>query len=408
MHYLYVEPHVIVLSDKNNFLFYDTIANNHLQVKRDPGNQKIITKLLKSNSNYGIRLSKTDLQIKSISCLIQDLKDNFMGDLLSLENHSSLPANFRPIANFLRSSDKVNNYSFSYGDDVLEHLYELNIYLNDFCDRSCQYCNHAYKQVRFCYKQHPNRSISIDALKIIFNGIKNSSIKRLSFLGGNILNFEYLNVLFDFIGTSYGSKTTFYININHVNENWHVIKKIPLNIKIGLLISEIYDIDIIADCIEQFKTMGYQLEVSIIVKNEKEVDLYSKLKYEFIKLLPIYTNDNIDFFQKNIYLEEEDILKTPNKLRHFHAKQFINYNFFGSLTITPSGNVFSSFYFKKLGNITIESMPEIISREFKQKLAWNNVRSSFPCNDCIYQFLCPSPSNYEFAIGKPNLCRVKS
>lgn len=30
-----------------------------------------------------------------------------------------------------------------------------------------------------------------------------------------------------------------------------------------------------------------------------------------------------------------------------------------------------------------------------------------PCNACIYQWLCPSPSNYELAIGKPNLCHVK-
>ena len=36
------------------------------------------------------------------------------------------------------------------------------------------------------------------------------------------------------------------------------------------------------------------------------------------------------------------------------------------------------------------------------------VRDFTPCKDCIYQWLCPSPSNYEIVIGRSNLCYVKS
>lgn len=40
--------------------------------------------------------------------------------------------------------------------------------------------------------------------------------------------------------------------------------------------------------------------------------------------------------------------------------------------------------------------------------SWFNIRNQPPCNSCIYQWLCPPPSNYEIAIGRPNLCHVKN
>jgi hypothetical protein len=37
----------------------------------------------------------------------------------------------------------------------------------------------------------------------------------------------------------------------------------------------------------------------------------------------------------------------------------------------------------------------------------NTIRNQTPCDDCVYQWLCPSPSDYEIAISRPNLCHVK-
>lgn len=30
-----------------------------------------------------------------------------------------------------------------------------------------------------------------------------------------------------------------------------------------------------------------------------------------------------------------------------------------------------------------------------------------PCVECCNRYLCPSPSNYETALNKPNLCNIK-
>ena len=49
-----------------------------------------------------------------------------------------------------------------------------------------------------------------------------------------------------------------------------------------------------------------------------------------------------------------------------------------------------------------------VFQEMKQGKMWHWTRDSLPaCKECLYKYLCPSPSNYELVIGKPNLCHVK-
>jgi pseudo-rSAM protein len=59
-----------------------------------------------------------------------------------------------------------------------------------------------------------------------------------------------------------------------------------------------------------------------------------------------------------------------------------------------------------LGTID-DTVYSIVYKEFTDGKSWFKVRNLTPCKDCIFQWLCPSPSNYEIAIGRPNLCHVK-
>lgn len=407
MHFLYIEPHVIIFSNKYYVLFYDTLLYDHLLIKRECSNQKVLNRLIHGKTKFGINLSKRELQENSIINLKNSLRTKFMGDLLMVDEKLPTPVNFMPIANFQRSLDKINNYTFSYGDNVLTNLFELDIYLNNHCNINCDLCKYAYKQVRYCYKDPNPSGISIENLNMIFDNLKYSSINRINFLGGNIFDYEFLDSIYDLIDKN-KNIAYIYLNIDHVPENLHKLKHFPRFAKLVLLISGIHDIKEIISCYELLQKMDYKTEISIIVKNEKELKYYAGFKNETIKMLPVFDSKNINFFVKNVFINKSDILNTPNNLRHLHGKKFLNYNFFGKLSILPGGDVFSSFYLNCLGNINKKSISEIITMEFKRKMAWNKTRSTFPCNECVFQYLCPSPSNYEFAIGKPNLCKVTS
>ena len=49
---------------------------------------------------------------------------------------------------------------------------------------------------------------------------------------------------------------------------------------------------------------------------------------------------------------------------------------------------------------------KLIQKEIEEGKSWLRVRNQEPCNACIYQWLCPSPSDYEIMIGQTNLCHV--
>ena len=89
-----------------------------------------------------------------------------------------------------------------------------------------------------------------------------------------------------------------------------------------------------------------------------------------------------------------------------YKRQQINVHDFGKLTIDSQGNVFANINNSKIGNIS-EDLTQIIYNELHSGISWKRIRNNEPCNNCIYQYICPSPSNYEQVIGKNNLCTIK-
>ena len=80
---------------------------------------------------------------------------------------------------------------------------------------------------------------------------------------------------------------------------------------------------------------------------------------------------------------------------------------FGKINIMPNGDAYANLNYPSLGNIYTDSIYEIVSKEIEDGNSWLRIRNQTPYNDCIYQWLCPPPSNYEVVIGRPNLCHVK-
>jgi pseudo-rSAM protein len=139
-------------------------------------------------------------------------------------------------------------------------------------------------------------------------------------------------------------------------------------------------------------------------ETEQIIEQYQIEKYQ---LNPVYTGDNIGFFEENVFLTKEDILFTSMSIKDIFSKQAINMHDFGKINIMPNGDVYANLNHPLLGNIYANNIHEILHKEVEEGKSWLRVRNQVPCNTCIYQWICPSPSDYEIAIGYPNLCHVK-
>jgi len=138
-------------------------------------------------------------------------------------------------------------------------------------------------------------------------------------------------------------------------------------------------------------------------KAERFIKKYKILRFEY---KPIFEKNNITFFKDYIYLNNDDIKSIKLNKRAIFAHQALNTHDFGKLTIMPDGKVYANPHFPALGTID-DDIRELVYREMVNGTSWRRIRDMKPCCDCVYQWLCPSPSDYELAIGKPNLCHIK-
>jgi pseudo-rSAM protein len=151
---------------------------------------------------------------------------------------------------------------------------------------------------------------------------------------------------------------------------------------------------------------GWKFFVKSSLDFERVERICSELCLNNHEVKPVVTCDNLDFFHENVFLEKADLLNPKLCRREVFAHQALNTNDFGKLTIMTDGKVFANPYFPALGTIE-DDIRELIYRELTEGKSWLRIRNMEPCCKCVFQWLCPSPSDYELAIGKPNLCHIK-
>ena len=159
--------------------------------------------------------------------------------------------------------------------------------------------------------------------------------------------------------------------------------------------------------LDQTLPFEYIFEVSSSDDYQQAKVLVEEFSIEKYQLKPVYTGDNIDFFKEKVFLSKEDILSTSMSINDFFTNQSMNIYDFGKINIMPDGDIYANINHPVLGNIKTHSIYDVISKELEEGKSWLRVRNQQPCDTCLYQWHCPSPSNYEIEIGRPNLCHVQ-
>ena len=70
------------------------------------------------------------------------------------------------------------------------------------------------------------------------------------------------------------------------------------------------------------------------------------------------------------------------------------------------GRIYSDATAPSLGTID-DSIYDLIVRELQENYAWRKIRDSESRKNCVYQWLCPSPSSYERIAGKETVCTFR-
>ena len=154
---------------------------------------------------------------------------------------------------------------------------------------------------------------------------------------------------------------------------------------------------------DKFQKINWRIFISEEQEYRQQEEIIKLLEQETYEFIPVFTGKNIAFFKENVYLTNNDLKDIEISRKDIFMNQVLNSNYFGKLTIMSNGKVYAGTQMPAIGTIN-DSVQELVYKELTQGKSWLRIRDMEPCCDCVYQWLCPPPSDYELIIGSPNLC----
>ncbi|MBN1971944.1 MAG: hypothetical protein JW870_21510 [Candidatus Delongbacteria bacterium] len=136
-------------------------------------------------------------------------------------------------------------------------------------------------------------------------------------------------------------------------------------------------------------------------------EITNRFEIKTYKFRPYYSGSNIDFFEKNIFSNEEDILNQSYDMKTIYGNMKLNRNFYGKLFIDNFGKISISPNSESFG--TISDLDLFIRKLSTSNTMWFKTRNGIePCKSCLYADLCQPISDYELYMKKNDLCNIAS
>ena len=404
MKYLfYLEPYSFLFRNENEAVIYNTINSAYIPCLNmdNPYMQEILDAWEDSSNGYGIVINDAIINDHSIKKFIEEIRNSFSGDCIPWEPTQNKPYIFKPQL-FLNIDIRARNSPNALGVFVLHHLHEVTLYLPSGCKSGCKYCTEFYKQFNHCRLLNEGY-LQLGHYQNLLSLFQKNGIQKVNFIGGDLRNNRYLQALLNDNASS-SFKKVVYLNYKHLDGfEWEMITKSQSE--------AVVLID--SDDLERIETLPDidNVQWNIVVASESDlerINVLPQIENKKTKILPFYNGENLDFFAENVFMELNDIIENSIDRKTIFRHRTLNDNFFGKLFIMPSGDVYSNLLMSPIGNLFDCTIKELVYKELDEGNVWLKKRNTVsPCNNCINKDLCPSISNYEFVIGKYNLCHVK-
>lgn len=401
-YYIYIESYVFLFYKKGKVLIYDSILGKSYLTEYDTALLSILERLMNLENMYVIPINETDLDNKYVHTFVSLLKENFCGDLFPKSELKTKPISFPPILDFQylkkkRDESKLDN-------NILSNLKEISIYLNNKCNNKLcsQKCAFFNTQILFCSKQ--NNNISTIQWKKLKNFLTENYLENIKFniLGGNIYQHPDITNIIDFFKNQ---NAIYYVHYSIFNKDLNFYNK--LNCKI--LIDYPFNVDLIEHVFVLTKK-NTNIEYEFIIKDYQTFSTasYFQKKYSTkkVSIIPIYDN-NLSFFQTNVFIQSNDLKKTQLSKKDIFRNQTLNSHYFGHLIVDCNGDIYAGRKDIIIGSIYSCTLKDILTHALNDKQSpWLQIRDQKPCSECVYQWLCPSPNNYEIALKQSCLCHI--
>lgn len=384
----------------DEYCVYNSINNCVFRFVDVGALKRLLTPLLDVDSLYRVLLDESELLDPEISFFVNQILTTKSGKLELNDIEAKRPVSLMPV---LKIQDDVRYYKWEHVRKVDGNIMS-NFHSVVFCINGSEYGNNIFiKQTLYpCFTE--------DILKeeLILSFMRNSQRSPLFstvVLVGAIFDYPGYNQLLTNL-SAFRQQISIVLTEMDVRSRVDELLKLALNYSINIVVR---DVDVLASLLK-YEELKDNLSFTFLITSDSEYDKASDCIDEYVldraDIIPVYTESNLSLFENNLYLSEDDIADITLNKRQVFSQQALNTHSFGKLHVLPDGKVYANLNDPSIGLIT-EAPHDLVYREMTEGKSWLRIRDQKPCSDCVYQWLCPSPSNYELVIGKPNLCHIK-
>ena len=399
-YWFYLSPKVYVTSKENIFL-YHTESGARLEVTE--GHLKALLQAVYEPKNLGVVEFPQELwKQEGAHALIEQMLSLHMAGLIPIDREQGKPINFLPILNLQKDVDKavsIGELSLVV-DDLLSYLSRLTL-----CLGGGRLCPSYLSRV---WREQEAHWMAPSLLYSLLEQARHSRLKQVRLYADSLFLHPQMKEILGLL-ESYEYDYQLWMSAKHYLQHQEPIKTCLRSMKrschLSLLASatELEDLARMSEVDAQLTSWHFLIEDEAQYAHvEQFTERWGIVQSE---LVPIYTGDNLPFFEEYIYLSEDDIFSVPIEMRRIFCNQKMNSNDFGALTVLPTGECRVSLNTPTLGNLLQSSLLEILYKELTTNTAWRKTRDSGKCQRCFLQYLCPPPSSYEQVIGREDLCR---
>ncbi|MDQ1352689.1 MAG: hypothetical protein QG657_2995 [Acidobacteriota bacterium] len=414
-YWFYLDNYVHLERLGNRVLLYNSLTG---EIREYMDNQEVlhlIEKLQSPENLLVVQLGEKELKDPEISAFVHDMRNLFMGDLIEASRSTGKPIQLAPVLKLHRDADKMKTESFrSVGVNVMKYLDRLALYVNDSCTLDCGICSSARKQFLWCNRGNTGAELHIDKLRQLFDQLVGSDLRYVHILGGNILAYPGLHELISIL-VEHQLKRTFYIHYLNLAPGRESLQNLGLTLdnysQMNVLVNFPVDEGKLKITCQILENFSIPVTFAFALQSEAEFTeaerLISALSIDSVSFHPFFNGQNLEFFEQGVFVDRQSLSAARPSLKEIHSRQVMNPFLFGNLTVLTNGDIHAGINDLPLGNLSKDSIYDIVYREVFQGQTWRRSRKQvIPCRDCVFSALCPPLSHYEYALGKNNLCRI--
>jgi pseudo-rSAM protein len=408
-----LDNYVHVSMNGNAVMFYNPLTGKILEYIGSESVLKLVKRLHSPKNLLVIPLTEKELLNPGISQFVNKMRGYFMGDLIDASLAKIKPLQMMPYPKIHQDAELMKKTSsHSVGEHMMRYLVEVSLYINGSCALDCDICGSAYQQFLCCTRtKHGTGELNIQSLKDLFQQLQGAPLVRVNILGGDIFKFSKLEELsvilkaFSFKKVLY----THYLNLIHQEDKFGLF---PANFSsFSIVVNFPVEENRLKVSAELLERHDIKADFLFIVGSETDVtraeELISSFCLENYSFHPFFNGNNLDFFQRNIFVDREDLQEAKPTDKEIQARELVNPFHFGRVTILSNAHIHTNVNTSRQGTLEKNSMHEAVYKEMSRGKSWRRIRKRVePCKRCTFSALCPPLSNYEYVIGRNNLCHI--